>query len=57
MEHWTKIGQDQCSHDIETSQLICATNYFTGFCVMEALVLNGLIHLILQRLVFLPHKN
>ena len=29
---------DQCSHHIETSQLICSANQLTGFYMMGALV-------------------
>ena len=34
---------DQCSHHIETSQLICSTNQLAGFCMMGTLIVKGLI--------------
>ena len=33
---------DQCSHHIETSQLICFENQPTGFYMMRTLVVKGL---------------
>ena len=33
---------DQCSHHIETSQLICSANQLTGFYMMRTLVVKGL---------------
>ena len=33
---------DQCSHHIETSQLICRTNQLAGFYMMGTLVIKGL---------------
>ena len=33
---------DQCSHHIETSQLICSANQLTGFCMIGALVFKRL---------------
>ena len=33
---------DQCSHHIETSQLICSANQLTGFYIMEILVVKML---------------
>ena len=33
---------DQCSHYIETSQLICSADQLTGFYIMETLVVKGL---------------
>ena len=32
---------DQCSHHIETSQLICRANQLTGFYMMGTLVVKG----------------
>ena len=34
---------DQCSHHIETSQLICSTNQLAGFYMMGTLIVKGLI--------------
>ena len=34
---------DQCSHHIETSQLICRADQLTGFYMMGTLVVKGLI--------------
>ena len=33
---------DQCSHHIEPSQLICSENQLTLFCMMGTLVVNKL---------------
>ena len=33
---------DQCSHHIETSQLICSANQLTGLYMMGKLVVKGL---------------
>ena len=33
---------DQCSHHIETSQLICSENQLSGFYIMGSLVVKGL---------------
>ena len=33
---------DQCSHHIETSQLICRANQLTGFYIMGTLVVKGI---------------
>ena len=33
---------DQCSHHIETSQLICRANQLTGFYMMKTLVVKRL---------------
>ena len=35
---------DQCSHHIETSQLICSASQLTGFYMMGTLVIKGLIN-------------
>ena len=37
------LFNDQCSHHIETSQLICRRNQLTGFYMMETLVVKRLI--------------
>ena len=34
---------DQCSHRIETSQLICTASQLTGFYMMRTLIVKGLI--------------
>ena len=36
---------DQCSHHIETSHLICSASQQTGFYMMGTLVVKGLINL------------
>ena len=36
---------DQCSHHIESSQLICRANQLTAFYMMGTLVVKGLIKL------------
>ena len=38
-----QLFSDQCSHHIETSQLICSTNQLAGFCMMGTLIVKGLI--------------
>ena len=43
---------DQCSHHIETSQLICRTNQLAGFYMIGTLVIKGL-SLLIQRLTSL----
>ena len=37
-----KLFNDRCSHDIETSQLICFVNQLTGFYMMGTLVVATL---------------
>ena len=37
-----QLAIDQCSHHIETSQLICGANQLTGFYMMGTLVDKGL---------------
>ena len=37
------LFNDQCSHHIETSQLICIANQLTGFYIIKTLVVKGLI--------------
>ena len=39
-----KPFNDQCSHYIDTSQLICSANQLTGFYMMGTLVVKGLIN-------------
>ena len=39
-----KAFNDQYSHHIETSQLICKANQLTGFYMMGTLVVKGLIN-------------
>ena len=33
---------DQCSHHIETSQMICSANQLVGFYMIETLIVKGL---------------
>ena len=37
-----KPFNNQCSHHIETSQLICSANQLTGFYMIGTLVVKGL---------------
>ena len=39
------LFNDQCSHHIETSQLICRANQLTGFYMMGTLVVKGLMQI------------
>ena len=39
-------GNDQCSHHIETSQLICTANQQADFYMMGTLVVKGLMSLL-----------
>ena len=43
---------DQCSHHIETSQLICRANQLTGFHMMGTLVAKGLTLIFVQTTTF-----
>ena len=47
-----KLCKDQCSHNIETNQLICSVNQHTGFCIMQKLFVKGLIK-ILKDIMFI----
>ena len=56
---------DQCSHHIETSQLICTANQLTGYYMMGALMVNGLTKIaessflikILRKYSYLTHPH
>ena len=55
----TQPIRNQCSKHIETSQLICRTNWMAGFFMIGILVINGLkfgAHLV-ERIVSHCTKN
>ena len=47
-----KTFNDQCSHHIEISQLICRANQLSVFCMMGTLVVKGLIRLFHSNVAF-----
>ena len=45
---FSQLIKRQSCHHIETSQLICRANQFTGFCMMATLAFNALKNLIVH---------
>ena len=48
---------DQCSHHIETSQLICSANQQTGFYMMGTLVVKRLTYIVLIVSAEIPKRE